>query len=174
VVCQAGPSPTTVAITAPGWTFAKLDALASSGASGFTGTTFGAIAPNTTPTTLTVSWDVVCDMTVLGDEFARTDPSGGAITFDNHTLMAGNSNACATMVTTQHANDAVWAACTLGAQVNAPPAGFTTGADDGAGDATAYRITTDPANTVEPAVFTVNTGAVPFLTSLVTLKAAAP
>jgi hypothetical protein len=71
-------------------------------------------------------------------------------------------------VTIPHDGDAIWAACDSATSVRSVGPGFVKGADGGIGDWSAYRITNDPAGTIEPVQFTnANVG---YVLSIVTLK----
>jgi len=159
VFCASNNAPTGVTLAAPGWTFTQLGAIVGSTASGYWGTSFGAIAPDAAPATFTVTWPgaTPCNfIDELGDEFAGAAPSGGAATFDAHAELI-SSGECTTTLTTRDANEAVWAACTINTVISVG-AGYTKSADDSDGDWSEYRLTADPANTVEAVEFvTVNT-----------------
>ena len=156
VFCETGTSPTAVTISgATGWSWTMLTSIGSAGS--FRGVAFGAIAPDTSPATFTISWAIGTDtcsfMDEMGDELTSTDRTGGTMTFEDAVVSAAMTGNCDTTVTTRSANAALWTACTTNC-VMAPPAGFTASSDDGHCDATAYRLTADPANTAEPISFT--------------------
>lgn len=67
-----------------------------------------------------------------------------------------------------HPGGAVWAARNSDSSVNAVGPGFTKGADDNVGDWSEYRITDDPAGTVESVAFANDN--VGYVLSMVTLK----
>jgi hypothetical protein len=137
----------------PGWSFRQLGTLVTAG--GEYATSFGAIAPDTTPATFTITWTIaLCDyaMVELGDELANNAAGGSALTFDAHVETSGVGD-CVAAITTAQADEAIWAACTSTSVVSDVGTGFTKGADDTAGDWSEYRITTDPALTVEPVAF---------------------
>jgi hypothetical protein len=145
-------SAATVTVTAAGWTFTQLGA--PFGANGIRAASYGAIAPDTSPTTVTVTWSVTCQFKVeLGDVFSNVDPSGGATTFDAHVETVGTADCMAT-ITPPDAHAAVWAACTSANALSAVGPGYTKSGDDGVGDWSEYRITTDPAGTPQMPFFT--------------------
>jgi hypothetical protein len=171
VACASQAVPTAVSVTAPGWTFTELGPITASTSSRERSATLVAIAPNTVRATFTVTWSgSTCGTSKnhVGDEFAMTDRSGGAITFDGTATTMGTGN-CVGSVTTGHAGDAVWAACDSDQSVNAIGAGFIKGADDAVGDWSEYKITDDPAGTVEAVQF--GNDNVGYVLSMVTLKA---
>jgi hypothetical protein len=150
--CKNPVQPTSVSVTAPGWTFVQLGAIFGDSAFSHWATELGAIAPDSSPTTFTVTWSESCsELLELGDEFSGVDPSGGTTTFEAHAEVNG-STICSSSVTTVHANDAIWSACS-GGPVTTAGAGYTTSADDGAEDHSEYKLTTDPAGTLETATF---------------------
>ena len=65
-------------------------------------------------------------------------------------------------------NDAVWAGCYTGTALVSVGAGYTKAADDGNGDWAEYKVTTDPAGTMETAAF--SNAAQPWALAAVTLK----
>jgi hypothetical protein len=132
-------------LTAPGWSFTKLGP--DFGNVGHMGATFSAVAPDTANTSFTVTWTVgICDggLDLLGDEFA-----GGTV--DAHVDTFGMGN-CSGTVTTSHADDAAWGACSSAGLV-APGTGYVSSADDGAGDHSEYKLTADAAGTAETVTF---------------------
>jgi hypothetical protein len=170
VSCAGNAVPTGVKVTAAGWMFTQLGAIVASASSAQRSATFAAIAPDTLPATIAVSWTgSACGQSTndLGDEFAMTDPAGGAITFDSSRTVMGNGD-CAGSITTGHAGDVVWAACNTDSAVHAVGPGFIKGADDGAGDWSEYKITDDPAGTDEQVVLANDD--VGYVLSMVTLK----
>jgi hypothetical protein len=154
---------TGVIVTAPNWTLVQLDPIAGMGGSiGIWGASLVAIAPDTAPATFSVTWSIPgagCELvTELGYEFTNNDPAGGSTTFSSHATTLGG-NRCAATLTTANANDAVFAACsTSNGQVTALDPGFSAGPTDGVGDAAEYRVTSDPAGTVESISISVDTG----------------
>jgi hypothetical protein len=168
--CGGAAIPTGASITAPGWDFKLLGSITASQSSNERSAAFGAIAPDTLPTTISVAWTgSSCNSSKndIGDEFAMIDPAGGAMTFDSAMTIQGTGD-CTASVTIPHDGDAVWAACDSADSVRSVGPGLVKGADDGIGDWTAYRITSDPAGTTEPVQFTnPNVG---YVLSIVTLK----
>jgi hypothetical protein len=131
VSCAANAVPTAVSVTSPGWTFTQLGGITASASSLQRSATVVAIAPNTDLATIRIAWTgSTCNDSKnhVGGEFGMTAPGG-------------------------HANEVVWAACNSDNSVNAVGQGFTKGADDGAGDWSEYKVTTDPAGTVESVRF---------------------
>jgi hypothetical protein len=170
VSCAGNAVPTAVSVDAPGWQFTQLGPIVASTSSVQRSATFVAIAPDTNPVRVTVSWTGSgCGQGTndLGDEFSMTDPTGGKITFDNARTIMGVGD-CAGTIATMHDGDAVWAACNTDSSVQAVGPGFIKGADDSNGDWSEYKITGDPAGTVEQVVL-VNDN-VPYVLSMVTLK----
>jgi len=170
VGCAANATPTAVAVTAPGWTWTQMGPILANTASTERAAIVVAIAPDANPVQLTIKWTgSTCNSSVndLGDEFAMTDPAGGAITFDSAVQMQGQGT-CTGMITTGHDSDVVWAACDTSNSVSSVGSGYTKSADDSAGDWSQYKVTTDPAGTVEtPSFANANNG---FVVSMVTLK----
>jgi hypothetical protein len=170
VSCAGNAVPTAVAVTASGWSFTQLGPIVASAMSPQRSATFAAIAPDTIATAVSVRWtgsNCAAGTNDLGDEFSMTDPAGGQITFDNARTVMGVGD-CAGTIATMHAGDAVWAACNSDASVNAVGPGFIKAGDDAVGDWTEYKITDDPAGTMEQVVFLNDD--VPFVLSMVTLK----
>jgi hypothetical protein len=170
VFCQNTTAPTGVTLSAPGWTFTQLGALVGSTANLYWGTSFGAIAPNTASATFTATWTAPAScsyLDALGDEFAGADPTGGVATFDAHAEASSVGN-CATSVTTKAANEAVWAACSVG-MATGPGATYTKSADDGDGDWSEYKLTSDAANSIEAVEFVTTTGTAPYVVAVVTI-----
>ena len=155
VACAGSQVPTSVAVSAPGWTFTALAPVTTNLAGQVYAASFGAIAPDAQPATLTVTWtggNCNRGKSILADELTRTDPTGGATTFDAYSSSMGAGD-CTTSVTTAHANDAVWAACYAATAVSDVGPGYTRSAADSVGDFAEYRLTTDPPNTVEQVTF---------------------
>src|SRR5215467_15370746 len=173
VLCGNGGSstPTNATLTAPVWTFTRLGTIV--GASSWNAV-FGAIAPNTSSTTFTVTWTAATNCTFigeLGDEFSGNDTTGGTTTFDNTAQTSMANSGCTLNITTGNADDAVWGACWAN-PVTAVGTGYTLGANDGAGDWSEYKNTTDGAGTWETVNFTANSGV--FNEVAATIKPAVP
>jgi hypothetical protein len=169
VACAGTTMPSAVSVSAPGWTFELLGGI--DGTGGEWAASFGAIAPDVSLTTFTVTWTGSnCERSKveLGDEFTNTDPTGGRVTFDNHTETHGSGAAMAAL-TTGNTNDAVWAACVSSDRLTGVGAGYTKGADNGNGDWSEYRITTDAAGTREQVMFA-NASANRFVLTVVTIS----
>ncbi|HTR55240.1 MAG TPA: hypothetical protein VMJ10_31375 [Kofleriaceae bacterium] len=158
--------PSSVQVSAPGWTFDQLQPVQGDGM--IASATYGAIAPDTTTVTVTVTWDVSCDIGKgeLGDEFAMTAPSGGATTFDASIETSGSGD-CIGSITTGHTGDAIWASCISENFVVAPGSGFTEAASDGGGDAAEYELDAGPAGTLISATY--HNAAVPYVFAVVAI-----
>jgi hypothetical protein len=166
VNCVSTTAATGVSITATGWSFTRLGNIGFSGAS--SAAVFGAISPNTTSATFTVTWTGAGNCTFhreMGDEFAGADTTGGTTTFDcgGSTCSGGSNNAhstngsCGVNVTTGSANEALWGVCWPNNSVTALGSGYSAGANDGQGDRAEYKLTGDGAGTVETINFTSTT-----------------
>jgi hypothetical protein len=153
VACSDAIAPTSVLVTAGGWSITQLTPIVANGA--LYAASFGAIAPDTVATTLTIEWTgTTCGVgkSALGDEFANADLAGGTITFDAVTTGTGTGN-CSANLTIGNANDAVWGGCFVAASVSSIGPGYAKGADNGGGDWAEYKLTSDPAGTVEAITF---------------------
>jgi len=169
VACAGNTMPTAVSVSAPGWSFEPLGPIAGTG--GEWAASFGAIAPDVSLTTFTVTWtgsDCERSKVELGDEFTNTDPTGGNVTFDNHTETSGSGTAMA-VLTTGNPHDAVWGACVSSDRLTGVGAGYTKGADNGNGDWSEYRITADAAGTREQVMFA-NASVNRYVLTVVTIK----
>jgi hypothetical protein len=169
VACAGSTMPTGVSVSAMGWSFDPLGPI--TGTADEWAASFGAIAPDAEPALFRVSWTGSgCDnaRAELGDEFTNTDPAGGAITFDMHSEAAGSGTAMA-IVTTGHANDAVWGACVSSGTLTDVGVGYTKGADNSRGDWSEHLITTDAAGTTEQVTFK-NASANGYVLTTVTIK----
>ena len=165
VNCVSSTGATSVSLTAPGWAFTQLGDITFTGAS--SGAAFGAISPNTTSATFTVTWAGAGSCTFhreMGDEFSGTDTTGGTTTFDCVTTCSGGSNnahstngSCSVGVTTGSANEAVWGVCWPSNSVTGVGSGYNPGANDSQGDQAEYKLTEDPAGTLETVNFTSTT-----------------
>ncbi len=65
----------------------------------------------------------------------------------------GGTGNCAGPFTTVADSETIWAACFSYSAVAATGPGYTKGADNGGGDWAEYRISTDPAGTLETPTF---------------------
>lgn len=133
-----GTTETTATLTASGWTITALST--PTGASGSWGASFGAIAPNTSAATFTVTWSNACAsfMADLVDEFSGNDTTGGTTTFDAHNQGTAGSGNCSITVTPANNNDGLWGACID--STTAVGSGFTKGADDTQQDWAEWKI----------------------------------
>jgi hypothetical protein len=167
VACYSGTEPSSVSVTAPGWSFAPISALV--GANSLWIQTLGAIAPDTTAVTVTVTWPLTCNGTgEFGDELANADPAGGAVTFDAHAESTGTGD-CTLAITTRDDDAAVWAGCFTLTALTAPGPGFTKTADDQGGDWAELDVTTSPAGTQVPVAYQ-NDPAATYTFGAVTIK----
>jgi hypothetical protein len=142
VVCMNGSyGPST--ITAPGWTITAVGQRAGSPVREVGVDSFAAIAPDTAPATFTVTFGS-CDLTVFAEEFANV--AGGSLGAID--VVANSVGSCTTSITTMHANDTIWAACSGALVGNATP-GYTA-----INNSEEYRITDDPTGTVESPLLT--------------------
>lgn len=132
--------PSTVTVSATAWSFTQISPIF--GASSDWAASFGAIAPNTSSVTATVTWNTTggtCNgfLNSLADEFTGNDTSGGTTTFDAHN-QTSSGTACVLSVTPANANDGVWFACNDSS--TAVSGGYSAGANDGASDLAEWRI----------------------------------
>lgn len=152
VGCAGSQAPTTVTLTAPGWTFTSLTPVTTNSGGQVSAASFGAIVPSTAPVTATVTFvSANCNRgkSMLADEFGNVDP---AAPFDAHAQTNG-AGTCTTTVTTGAANEAVWGGCYAATSLSGPGAGYTMSASDGIGDYNEYKLTTDAAGTLETVDF---------------------
>jgi hypothetical protein len=151
--CGSSTEPTDAQVTAPGWAFTRLGPIAGSLSSQDWAASFGAVAPDTATTTFTVSWTTAnCSfgLDTLGDEFMNNDPTGGTTTFVAQAEAVGMDD-CVVPISPGVAGDAVWGGCSAGVRDTGP--GFTKGADDGGGNWTEFRITSDSDGPSLPVTF---------------------
>lgn len=162
-----GTTETTVTLAATGWTITSLSGV--TGASGSRLASFGAISPNTTLATFTITWSNTFSFGEdLIDEFSGTDLTGGTTTFDNHAEANGSGTTPTVNVTTNNANDTVTGGCSD--SITAVGVGYTKGADDTQQDWSEWKLTTDATSTVETVNFT---GSGTWSIAAVTIKPAA-
>jgi uncharacterized repeat protein (TIGR01451 family) len=163
-------------LSAPGWTFTPISGLIGpSGNGDFIGT-FGAITPNTVPVTFTVTFtggvgNCSSDASILVDEFAGTDTTGGTTTFDAHneSFSPAVSVVCTgAPVTPANTNDAIWYACYD--NVTGVSGGYTKGQDDTIGDWTEYKVLSGGLGVVQNASFATTSNT--FALAGVSIKAA--
>jgi hypothetical protein len=145
---------TSVTVTATGaWTFQRtlMGTLPLAQYNALSADTFYAVAPDAQATSVTVMWNSPCGIgtSVLADEFANVDTTAPI----DRAGQGGLSGNCNGGVLTQFANAAAWAACFSATAVGGIPAGYNPGANNGGGDRAAYKLTMDPAQTVETATF---------------------
>jgi hypothetical protein len=176
VFCNSTADATAVTITAPGWSFTNIGALTGSPVDSGWAATFGAIAPDTTAATFTVTWTIGANcqnFDEIGDELTGNDPTGGEVTFDAHGENFGATGDCTVEFLTAAADEEIWSACTSGSDVLGPGSGFIVGADDLHGDITARHSSTDPAGTLEM-IDMPNTPAYPFFVTAIAIKPRSP
>lgn len=155
VACAGSQTPTSVTVSALGWSFFQLAPVTVNSGGQVYAAAYGAIAPNTAQATLSISWtggNCNRGQSALADEFTHTDPTGSSTTFDATSANSGAGD-CTTKLTTAHDGDAVWAGCYAATSLTAVGAGYTKSAADTVGDFAEYKLTTDPANTVEAVTF---------------------
>jgi hypothetical protein len=163
--CDSTSTPT-VAVTAPGWTFEQITP--QSTFNNLHGAVFAAIAPDSAPVQITVSWGVACSFTdEIGDEITGNDPTGGTTTFEANDQQS-QLGTCQASLALVHQGSLLWAACASKAQIAAVPVGYTKAADDGSNDWSAYQIAEDPAGTIENPMF--QGGGLAYLISFVAVK----
>ena len=169
---------TAMNLTASGWTLTPISALVGpSGAFDFI-RSYGAITPNTTAVTFTVTLTGGgnCsggDTTIMIDEFSGNDTTGGTTTFDAHneSLDNGVIGICTgAPVTPLNNNDAIWYACYD--NVTGVTSGYTKGQDDSTGDWTEYKILSGGAGAAQNPGFTTNPSFTSFGLGGVSIKAA--
>lgn len=134
VTCGGTVAPT-VTLTATGWTLTALSAVTGSSSAGWIAS-FGAIAPNTSAATFTVTWSQACGsfMVDFEDEFSGNDTTGGTTTFDAHNSGSGTTGSCSITVTPANANDGLWGACADSVTAVGAGHAYTKGGDDTQGD----------------------------------------
>ena len=173
------PGVTSMSLTAPGWTFTPISGLVGPSSYSDFISTFGAITPNTTPVTFTVTLtggNGNCssnDTTVLADEFSGNDPRGGTTTFDAHSESFDNGviGICTgAPVTPANNNDAVWYGCFD--NVSGVSGGYTKGQDDATGDWTEYKTLSGGVNVVQNPGFVTNPSFLSFGLGAVSIKPA--
>jgi hypothetical protein len=153
VACDGGGTATTVTASAPGWTFTQLGQV--TGMPLKWGALFVAVAPDAAPTTLTYTFDTNCSaIDTLADEFSNVDPTAP---FDAFDVTSGTAD-CQGTLTTARAGDAVWAGCSTSGTTVAVGSGYTKAGDDTNDDWSEYKLTTDPAGTLEQAEIVSKTG----------------
>lgn len=166
--CGAAAMPTAVALEASGWTFTQINPIVGSTSPADWAAGFGAIAPDTVTATFTVTWTVAdCGfgLDTLSDEFTNNDPTGGTTTFSARAEAYGTGD-CVTQIPSGAPGDMIWAGCSAGVLGTGP--GFSKAADDGGGNWTEYRVTTDSKGTLEPISFA-NQAAHDFIVTAVTI-----
>ena len=179
LVACISPTMNTVSLTATGWTFTPISGLVGPSANNDFIRTFGAITPNTTPVTFTVTFsgsngNCSSDTAVLVDEFAGNDIAGGTTTFDAHneSLDPAVGGTCTgAPVSPANNNDAIWYACFD--NVTGVSGGYTKGQDDTIGDWSEYKILSGGSGAVQNAGFVTNPCCATFALAGVSIKAAA-
>jgi len=152
VGCANATAPTSVTLTAPGWSFADVVPLYGDTGVQMFGAAFFAIAPDGVATTASVTWDITCtDIIELADSF-RAD--AGTVTVDAAGGLAVDGS-CNVATRSHHDTVTAWSACLAGNAITSTGNGFTMSADDGVGDWAEYKVTTDPSGTNEASSFVV-------------------
>lgn len=163
---EAQPSGSTISditISASGWAFTALVPLFGfvSAATGCA-KVYGAIAPNTSSVTFTVTVVFSAGATatfleVFADEFTGNDQTGGTTTFN-----ANNSGSSASVyanltITPPNANQAIWFG--LSDSMTAASGIYTIGANDAGGDGTEWAILAGNAGVLQTSSWASATGA---------------
>jgi hypothetical protein len=151
VACSLTPPPTSLNVNAPGWSLREIGTFGTF--NGLRTALFTALAPDTQPVTMTITWNMSCaGKSELGDEFTNNalDP----IAAFGAGVQSGSMGSCTSTITTERDNAAVWSACFSSLSVTAIGSGYSMGADNDGGDWTEYKVTTDPAGTMETPTFT--------------------
>jgi hypothetical protein len=135
VSCSCAGTVTAVSMSGSSYTFHLIDGVTHAG-SGWNGD-FWAQAPNTSATTLTVTWTGATGMGGFSDseddEFAGVNTSSP---IDAH--ISATAVACTANVTPNQNNDMLWGFCEDSS--TGVGTGFTQGATDGGGDISEYKI----------------------------------
>jgi uncharacterized repeat protein (TIGR01451 family) len=178
LIACISPGVTSMSLTAPGWVFTPISGLVGpSGSSDFI-STFGAITPNTTPVTFTVTLtggNGTCsnDTAILVDEFSGNDITGGTTTFDAHAeSLDGPGVAVCTgaSVTPANNNDAIWFACFD--NVTGVSGSYIKGQDDTIGDWSEYKILLGGSRVTQSPGFVTNSNFSTFALGGVSIKPA--
>jgi hypothetical protein len=147
-ITTATPSAASISASASGWTFTAMSGVTGSTTAGF-GASWGAISPNTTATTFTVTFTGGGSCGNFGNilvaEATGNNTTGGTTTFYTHNQATGTSTTgCSGAgVTSTSANDGVWSACNDNlATTNWQGAGWTASVNDANGDGTETKIAT--------------------------------
>ena len=145
--------PSNVTVTATGWTFVALDTV--QGSTDIATEELVVITPDTNPATISVVWDSPCEIgtAVLADEFAGVDVAGGAAAAVGARIWTNGSGNCSASLATGGSAETVWAACFSAFSSAIAGPGYQASADDGGGDTAEYKISNDPAGTVETPTF---------------------
>jgi hypothetical protein len=167
VQCRGG-TPTGASVTAPGWTVMPVGSLA--GMAGVRwAASFGAFAPDVAPATFTVSWSGATCMNLdeLGDEFANV--AARPVALDAHMEGFGTGD-CVGSLTTDHAGEAIWAACSAGGTLSGISSDYTKGVDDGHDDWSGYQLASDAANTTRSVTFTNTSSSATYVVTMIALS----
>jgi hypothetical protein len=163
IVCGGGNAlPTGASVTAPGWAFTQASNITTNTTIKLSTTSFFALAPNTNPVTVTVSWAITnCKTGVseVADEFARFPP--GPLIVEARQQAVTTATCADAMLATGRADETLWAACfAQSGAVTAVSGAFTRSAATPLTGPhwAAYKVTTDPAGTSEPVSFTGGAG----------------
>jgi hypothetical protein len=156
IACNGAPGPS--AISSPTWAVTGVGVRAASPVREVAVDTFAAVAPDTATTTFMVTFNSSCQLTIYAAEFANV----AGVSLASIDTVVNAFGTCTGSVTTVHASDTIWEACS-GGTVSNPTPGYTL---DSATDQ--YRVTNDPAGSIE----TPTLGGAS--TALMTLMAIAP
>lgn len=153
VLTKCDTATTGVTVTGSGWTWSQIGSLTvnTTVSPQVCFAAFGAISPNTTSTTFTVSWtggtfSAGHSAEEIGDEFSHVNTAGGTTTFNAVALTDGASGLPSASVTPPNNNEALWGAAFGGATAYTAGSGFTQGSSDGDGDITEYQLLSGGAN----------------------------
>lgn len=132
-----------VTLTAPSWTITNIVPFFGQAATTGYAAAFGAIAPNTSLTTFTVTWSGGTATSLsfeesFADEFTGNDQTGGTTTFDAHNSATSTTTYADLTVTPANNNDAVWFG--LSDNMTGANSPYTIGANDAGGDGTEWNI----------------------------------
>jgi hypothetical protein len=154
--------PSSVQITATGWTWTQLGTIITSAGNNSYTACFVAIAPNTTIVTHTVAWvggsgGSTSFQGAIGDEFTGNDTTGGSTTFDAfNSASSGASGNPTVIVIPANNNDALWGGTYD--SVTAVGANFNVGVNDANGDWTEFQILTGGRGTPQTVNFAGSAG----------------
>jgi hypothetical protein len=167
-ICASSSTPAkaTTTLTGTGYSFTTLGVVGSTSTSWIA--IFGGIAPNTSTTTLTLTFKTSGGTTIscsfesnVGDEFTGNDTTGGTTTFDaTGTLGASSSSGSCSFATITPANnnDALDGVCSPASSLTSAGSGFTLSANDGSADGTEFKILSGGSGVAQTVNFTSSGG----------------